>query len=150
MEICELILKNIVFQVKIKKSRECHSTINLPIFTEEDDVYVLQKCVIPELHVLQGFVNHLFWREIVTLVGREKALLWPKKLYLISKNYHGAAFEGNACRTLLKEADKLENQEIYETVGVFKIIPFVNAYKAMNKSVNCCFTSGKGTPLTLT
>ena len=28
---------------------------------EDDDMYVIQKCVPPELHLLQGFVNHLFW-----------------------------------------------------------------------------------------
>lgn len=126
-----------------KFSMESHSTVNPPIFDEDDDVYVLQKCIIPELHILQGFANHLFWNGLVGLVGKEKALLWPKKLNLISKNYHGDAFEGNACRTLLKEADKLLDPEIYEKVGIYKLIPYVNAFKEMNKIVDCCFTSGK-------
>lgn len=43
-----------------KFSRECHSTVNLPLMNEADEVTVLEKCVIPELHILQGFVNHLF------------------------------------------------------------------------------------------
>lgn len=101
-------------------SRECHSTINLPVFNDDDDVYVLQKCVIPELHVLQGFVNHLFWQGLVTLLGKEKAVLWPRKLNLISKNYHGDAFEGNACRKLLKESDMLKDLDICGGVGIFK------------------------------
>lgn len=129
-----------------KLSKECHSTINLPLFAEDDNILVLQKCIIPELHILQGFVNHVFWKGLVNLVGREKALLWPKKLNLISKNYHGDAFEGNACRMLLKEADKLKDSEIYQAVGIFKIIPYINAFNAMNKIVNCCFTSGKVGP----
>lgn len=127
-------------------SKECHSTVNLPLFTEDDDINVLQKCIIPELHVLQGFVNHLFWKGLIPLLGREKALLWPKKLKLIPKNYHGDSFEGNACRKLLTEVDKLEDPEIYKDVGYFRIVPYISALKAMNKVVNCCFTAGKVGP----
>lgn len=72
-------------------------------------------------------MNHLFWQGLVKLLGREKALIWPEKLNLVSKNYHGDAFEGNACRTLLKEADKLEDPEIYKDVGIFKVIPYISA-----------------------
>lgn len=96
-----------------KYAKECHSTVNLPFFDEDNDVYVIQKCVIPELNILQGIVNHLFWKGLVPLLGREKALLWPKKLKLIPKNYQGEIFEGNACRKLLKEADRLNDPEIY-------------------------------------
>lgn len=63
-----------------KLSKECYSTINPPLFNEDDDIPVLQKCVVPELHVLQGFVNHLFWRGLVPMLGPEKALMWPMKL----------------------------------------------------------------------
>ena len=62
-----------------KVSKFCHSTINNPLFLEPDDYFVIQKCPIPELHVLQGFVNHLFWNGLVCILGRERALLWPKK-----------------------------------------------------------------------
>lgn len=66
---------------KIKKhAKECHSTINPPLFNEDDNIYIIQKCVIPELHILQGCVNHLFWNGLVPLVGRQKALIWPRKI----------------------------------------------------------------------
>lgn len=126
-----------------KYSAESHSTINPPLFNENDNIYILQKCIIPELHILQGFVNHLFWKGLVPLLGREKALIWPQKMNVVVKNYHGDSFEGNACRTLLKRADKLNDAEIYNEVGYFKIIPYIAAYKAMDKIVNCYFTSGK-------
>lgn len=126
-----------------KYAKDCHSTIHPPLFEENDHVTVLEKCIIPELHILQGFVNHLFFRGLVPLVGQEKALLWPKKLSVISKGYHGGCFEGNACRKLLKEADKLNDPEIYEAVGFFKMLPFIAAFKAMNKVVDCCFIAGK-------
>ena len=57
-----------------KQAKHCHSTVHHPLFIEEDndednDMYALQKCVPPELHLLQGFVNHLFWDAIVKIDG---------------------------------------------------------------------------------
>lgn len=37
----------------------------MEIFQEDDNVCVIQKCVIPEQHILQGFINHLFWKGLV-------------------------------------------------------------------------------------
>ena len=124
-----------------KKAKDCHSTINQPLFDENDDVYVLEKCVIPELHILQGFVNHLFWDGLVPLLGKDQALIWPKKCNLVSKNYHGEIFEGNACRKLLKKTDALNDPEIYKDVGLLKILPFISAFKAMNKLVHISFST---------
>lgn len=126
-----------------KKSKECHSTVNEPLFNEEDDVCVIEKCVIPELHILQGFVNHLFWNGLVPLLGRERALVWPKKLNLISKNYHGDIFEGNACRRLLKESDRLFDLDVLGNVMPIQIQPFVSVFKSMNKVVESCFSTKK-------
>lgn len=121
-----------------------HSTINPPLLEEDDSTYVIEKCVIPELHLLQGFVNHVFWDGIVPLVGREKALKWPKKVGVISKNYHGEIFEGNACRALLKTSDALQDPEIYtEDVGYLAMVPFVSALKAMEKIVSSCFSTNE-------
>lgn len=125
-----------------KVAKECHSTVNSPLFVENPEVYVIQKCVIPELHIMQGYVNHLFWDKngLVDIVGREKALLWPHKLNIISKNYQGDLFEGNACRTLLKEADKLIDPDIYDHRGPLLLVPLVSAFKAMDKVVSLYFS----------
>lgn len=131
-----------------KRSKESHSTVNFPLFAEEnnddfDNTYVIEKSVPPELHLLLGFVNHLFWNGIVKVVGRDKALLWPKKLSIIHKNYQGDAFEGNQCRKLLKAADALQDPIIYENVGPFRLLPYIASLKAMNKIVESCFTAKK-------
>ena len=76
----------------VKKSKLCGSTINPSILNEEDDVFVLEKCIIPELHIMQGIFNHIFWQGLVPLIGREKALIWPGKLHVISESYQGEAF----------------------------------------------------------
>ncbi|KAL7297470.1 hypothetical protein TKK_0009840 [Trichogramma kaykai] len=73
-------------------AKDCHSTVNHPLFVREgddkdDNMYVIQKCILPELHLLQGFVNYLFWNGLVPEIGREKALLWPHKLSLVPKTY---------------------------------------------------------------
>ena len=80
-----------------KHAPQCRNTVNLPLFMEEDEVSILEKCPIPELHILQGFVNHIFWTGLVPLLGEETALIWPKKINVIAKYYHGRTFEGNAC-----------------------------------------------------
>lgn len=74
------------------------------------------------------------------LVGREKALRWPTKLNVVSKNYHGELFEGNQCRKLLSEADKLLDNEIFVDVGYFCLVPYVNAFKIMDEIVSDCFS----------
>lgn len=62
-------------------------------------------------------MNRLFWNGLVPTLTEVIALLWPKKLHLISKNYHGKVFEGNAGRRLLKEANKLQDPDMYGKVG---------------------------------
>lgn len=123
----------------MKLAKDCHSTINAPIFQEDRSAAVLHKCIIPELHIMQGFVNHFFWDGLVPLLGREKALIWPEKLKLVSKRYQGEIFEGNACRILLKNADALYDPEIYENICPMKLIPFVSAFKSMDKVVHSFF-----------
>ena len=74
---------------------------------------VIQKCVVPELHILQGFVNNLFWNGLIPLLSfLFKALLRPEKLGIFSKNYQGEIFEGNVCREFLINADNLLQKEI--------------------------------------
>ncbi|XP_043469388.1 uncharacterized protein LOC122503046 [Leptopilina heterotoma] len=134
--------------VKLKKNKkkapESYSNINEPLFyDEEDDKFVVDKCVVPELHLLQGFVNHLFFDGLVPLLTSKVAFLWPEKLSLSSKNYHGRVFEGNACRKLLKSADLLDDKIIYENVGRLRLLPYINAFKAMDKVVSSCFSVKK-------
>lgn len=90
---------------------------------------------------MQGFVNHLFWDGLVLLLGREKALLWPYSLKLVSKNYQGEIFEGNACKVLLEHSDKLLESKIYGDLRALKLVPYVLAFKAMNKVVSKYFST---------
>lgn len=105
---------------------------------------VIEKCVMPELHILQGLVNHIFWKGLVPLLGKEKALTWPRHLKLISKNYHGDSFEGNACRKMLKESDFLFSEEVCGHIGgQLPMVPYVSAFKALDKIVHDCFSNAR-------
>ena len=83
---------------KSNKALLCESTVNKALFEEEDDVLVIDKCPPGELHLVTGIVNHIFWNGLVPLLGFDKALKWPKKLFLVPKDYYGRIFEGNACK----------------------------------------------------
>lgn len=124
-----------------KLAKSSHSTVNLPLFNERDDMSVIEKCVMPELHILQGLVNHIFWTGLVPLLGKEKALTWPRHLNLISKNYHGDSFEGNACRKMLKEPDFLLSNEVCGHIGQLPVVPYVSALRALDKIVHNCFSN---------
>lgn len=126
-----------------KYAKECQSCIHQPLFEEEDNIYVIEKSVPPELHLLQGFVNHLFWDGIVPLLGRENVLIWGKKIKLVSKTGQGEIFEGNACRKLIETADNLLDPQILGTKSDFEIIPFISTFKALNKIVRDAFSYSK-------
>lgn len=123
-----------------KSAKVNNSTVNPPLFDEPDDMPVIEKCVTPELHILQGLVNHIFWKGLVPLLGKEKALLWPQHLKLVSKSYHGDSFEGNACRKMLKNPDFLLSNVICGHIGAsLALVPYVSAFKALDKIVHDCF-----------
>ena len=91
----------------------------------------------------QGFTNHLFFKGLVPIVGRERALNWPLKLKAIPKSYHGDVFEGNACRKMLKNPDLINNPDVLGEISPLVVQPIIMAFKGMNKVVNDCFSTGK-------
>ena len=59
-----------------KNEKLFNSTVNPSILEEDDSVWVIDKVPIPELHLLLGVVNHLFWDKghLFELLGRDKAM----------------------------------------------------------------------------
>ena len=99
-----------------KLARQCNSTVNKCLLDEDPSVKILEKYILPQLHSLLGFLNHVFWNGLCPLLGKEKALIWPAKLHLIPKGYHGTTFEGNQCRTLISNAEKLRDPDIFDHI----------------------------------
>lgn len=129
------------FNKNKKFAKECGSTVNPPLFDEEDERLVIEKCVIPELHIMQGFVNHIFWTRLMPFTD-DRALLWPERLNLVPSNYQGRVFEGNACRKLLQNPDVLFDPEIAGN-NPLRMVPFVSAFKVMDKIVHEGFSNRK-------
>ena len=88
---------------------------------------------------MSGFVNHTFFNGLVKVIVLERALNFPKSLNLVAKDYYGSIFEGNACRSMLKQADKMMNREVLGDTSPLLVIPYVRAYKAMDNLVHSCF-----------
>nr|XP_047125270.1 uncharacterized protein LOC124807436 [Hydra vulgaris] len=107
------------------------STVNLPLFKEPDSMLVIAKCPLPELYLIQVFVNHVFWKGVLPLLGRKKAMLWLLKLKLISKSYQSEVFESNACCKLFQHTNKLLETDVLDKVGPLLFLPLVSLLKAM-------------------
>lgn len=58
---------------------------------------------------------------------------WPRLCNVSRDPMHGGAFNGNACRQLLKKADVLDY------ISPLIVKPFVEAFRAFNKVVESCF-----------
>ena len=71
----------------------------------------IEKFIIPELHLILGFVS-LIMKSFEKMVGKERAMLWPAKLHLVAKGYQDGTLEGNACQRLLKQADQILDPEV--------------------------------------
>ena len=135
--------------LKLKHARLCNSTVNDSILQEDDDIRVLEKVPFPELHIMEGILNHLFWSKggLVDILGREKAMEWAIKCNVVSAGYHGEVFEGPASRKLLKNSNFLLSKEFL--VGVrdpLSLIPLVTTLQAFNKlveaSIGCNLLKG--------
>ena len=91
---------NSEYNGNLKKAKFVNSTIHKNLLDEDPQCLILAKCPPSELHILQGFVNHVFFDGLVNVIGYEKALNFPKLFNAISKHYHGDCFEGTACREI--------------------------------------------------
>ena len=125
---------------KKKEARYCNSTVGHPLFSEDSEVLVVDKCPPEELHCLQGFVNHTFNEGYAKEIGREKALKFPKLINVVASDYHNKIFEGNACREMLKKASLMDDRRILgDDISPLKVSKYIRAFKAMNKIVETCF-----------
>ena len=121
----------------------CGSMINPSPLKENDAIRFLDKCPPDELHLLEGFVNHSFFKGIVPILGYNPATKWPTNLGIVSKDYHGEVFEGNACRKLLKTPEHLRDTEVLVEVDKGFVEPFISLFQTMDKLVTSCFHAGK-------
>ena len=63
---------------------------------------------------------------------------------VIAKNYQCEIFEGNACRKLIENSDRLLDPELYN--DSFLVMPYVVILRNYNKAVHDCFSTAKISP----
>ena len=131
-----------IYSERRSKAKLCNSTVETSLLKEDPEVLVLDKCPPEELHCLQGFVNHTFLNGYAkVLESEEKALKFPQSLNVIAKDYHGKCFEGNACRSMLRNCEKMMDRVVLGNTSPLIVLPYVRAYRAMDNLVHHCFGS---------
>ena len=75
------------FSGKKKDARYCYSTVNPCLIQEGENISILEKFPMYELHIMEGIVNHIFFKGLVIKFGKENAMKWPKKVNVVSVLY---------------------------------------------------------------
>ena len=63
-----------------KKATFSNSTLKECVIVENKDVSVLAKWHPPESHLMERFMNHVFFDGLVKTIGHELYMVWPKNL----------------------------------------------------------------------
>ena len=75
------------FSGKKKEARYCHSIVNPCLIQEGENIPILEKLPMDELHIMEGIINHIFFKGLVIKFGKENAMKWPKKVNVVSVLY---------------------------------------------------------------
>lgn len=120
-----------------KKAKNFNNCINIPIFKNKDgnlisDTLIMDIIPPPELHMMLGSVDTIFKKMMIEFP--EESAQWAKMCNVERKIICGQpAFEGNACKKILNNVDKLRS---ICSLGCLK---FVSAFDSLKKVVNSCF-----------
>ena len=120
----------------LAKAKLTSNVVHNPIISGPNDKLILDIIPPPELHLLLGVVNLLYkmlkgvWSEAET---------WPSSLSNAQSPYHGAQYEENECRKLLKNVDRL--QQLAEANSAFQVFGFVDTLRKFDSVVRACFGS---------
>lgn len=123
-----------------KQLKNFFSCAYLPILKEPDDELVINIIVPPELHLMLGVVNKLY--ELLLQVFPEAAIEWAKQCSVEKNSNFASGFNGNNCKTLLNNTNKLEN--IFKSNNNFSTDVkenFLLSFKSLNELVKSCFIS---------
>lgn len=122
---------------KIKKNpKKFHNSVNMPI-VQSDKELILHILPPPELHLLIGSTNHMYNHMLAEFSSI--ATMWAKQCHVYRVDvYRGVmGFEGNPCKVLLKNTDKLRSLCMKYDIGCLK---YVDAFLSFKKVVDACFS----------
>ena len=120
---------------KKKEAKECKSVVNMPLFSGDNNVRILDLIPPPELHIFTGITTKIFsvlnvqWSAQTGV--KDAGLQWAAA-HGASADWQGG-FNGNKCSTLLSKLDDLENS----VPSNLKM--FVTALRDFKKVKDGCF-----------
>ena len=113
-----------------KRAMEHDNVIHMPLIKGKDDEAIFKLIPPPELHILLGTVTKMY---------KELEKRWPEvdqwlNMCHVQKDVtHGGSFNGNSCRLLLKNIDKLEH--IIPT----HCLDYIESFRTFDEVVASCF-----------
>lgn len=119
-----------------KDARKFYNCVNMPII-QSDKELILHILPPPELHLLLGCTNHMYNHMLAEFPSI--ATLWAKQcnVYRVDVYRGTMGFEGNQCKGLLNNTDKLRSLCMKYDIGCLK---FVDAFLSFQKVVHSCFS----------
>lgn len=118
-----------------KQAKDHKNCINLPVFSMLDPCKeIIEIIPPPELHLLLGGVNTIFNKMLIDF--ESVSLEWAKICNVERSFTHGSlSFEGNQCKKLIDNVDKLR------AICGIDSLKFVKAFESLKKVVDSCFSS---------
>ena len=117
------------------------SCVNMPLCDYPDSTLILDILPPMELHLILGMVNDIYDVLDAILSKKEcsvEAKDWSLPLGLKRPALHQGQFNGNQCRTLLNNRDKLE--QLLIKAGAFEVCePVLKALATFNEVKKSCF-----------
>ena len=120
----------------LAKAKHTGNVVHPPILSGANDTLILDILPPPELHLLLEVVNQIFQKMKSVWPNPEK---WPTSLNVKLSPCHGGMFEGNNCRKLLRNVDRL--QQLAEAESTFQVFGFIEALRKFDAVVKSCFGS---------
>ena len=121
----------VVYRSNSAYASKVNNQINEPLVSGEDHTVILDKLAIPELHEMEGIVNHI--NEKLEKFYSQGMDQFYKHINVHKTDQHASKFAGNSSKKIIDNADKLS---LYLEPG---LTPFVELL--FSKVVNATFSS---------
>ena len=123
------------------KKNECwrfKNCINEPIITTEGNDIILHLIVPPVLHLMMGAVNTVY--DHMQSQMPDIVCEWAKQCNVTKDRNFGSGFNGNACRKLLKNVEKLHVIRIQKDLDEYEDYDlYIKVLQTLNYVVISCF-----------
>lgn len=125
------------YQSDFKDAKYAHNCVNKCLIKGDKNDPILSICSMPELHIMEGIVNHIYFDGIVKTFDKDTMENNLKDLGIHINFLHGEQLNGNNSKKLLDNAESLINDDIDNDL----MKPYVTALKCTKTLVDLAFNS---------